>query len=150
MSRTLGLMLLAAAVLTLCPSVAVGYTSRQTWDLKRVNRVRSNHGVKPALSLGAQMTKRAQRWASYLARKNRREADDLRGASVCWNAGGHYYGTNSAIAHGYRNDLATDQYDLEHSPAHLANILGRHFQWVGIGISSDRHGLIVVQDFCGR
>jgi uncharacterized protein YkwD len=150
MFRKVRVMLLACAVLTLCTSVAVGYTGRQTWDLHRINTVRSQHGVEPALYLGAQMTRRAQAWADELASKNSQEVDDRPGASVCFKAGGHYYGANSAIAIGYPNDLATDQYGLEHSPPHLANILGRHFHWVGIGIASDRHGLIVVQDFCGR
>jgi hypothetical protein len=29
-------------------------------------------------------------------------------------------------------------------------MLDRHFRWVGIGIAADRHGVILIQDFCGR
>jgi uncharacterized protein YkwD len=150
MSRTVRLTLLVGVVLAVCTSAASAYTSRQTWDLHRINRVRAHHKVKPPLDLGARMTRRAQAWANHLASNNERQADDVAGASMCWSAGGHYYGANAAIAFGFRNNLAVDEYDLEHSPSHLANILGVHFQWVGIGIASDRHGLIVIQDFCGR
>lgn len=144
--------LLVGVLLTLA-STAVAYTGRQSWDLHRLNRVRSAHGVRPALHLGAQLSRRAQSWANHLARLDVGAvglADDIPGARVCWRAGGHHYGANSAVARGYSNNFTRDQYNLEHSPPHLANILGAHFRWVGIGIASDRRGVILVQDFCGR
>jgi len=147
MLRKIRFVLLTTVALALCASAAVAYTSHQTWDLKRVNHVRKAHGVKPDLYLGRKMTKRAQAWANYLAKHNSEEQDDVAGASVCWKSGGRYYGGNSAIAYGYPNDVAEDQYAMEQSRPHMIN---RHFQWVGIGIASDRNGLIVVQDFCGK
>lgn len=152
MLKKLSLLLLAGVLLASAASTASASSSRHTWDLHRLNRVRSAHRVRPALHLGAKLARRAQYWADHLARLDvgpRGLADDTSGASVCWHGGGHDYGANSAFAGGYRNGVARDQYDLEHSPPHLANILGRRFRWVGIGIASDRHGVILVQDFCG-
>lgn len=153
MLRKLRFLLLAGGLLALAASTALAYTRRQMWDLQRINRVRSAHRVGSALRLGAQMTRRAQEWADRLASRDIGTAglaDDTSGASVCWHGGGHYYGANSAIARGYRNNLSRDQYNLTHSPPHLANMVGRRFRWVGIGIAADRHGVILIQDFCGR
>ena len=153
MSRKLCFLLLVGGLMAFGTSAAQAYTRRQIWDLQRINRVRSAHGVGSALRLGAQLTRRAQYWADRLAGRDIGSAglaDDTGGASACWRVGGQYYGGNSAIARGYANDLSRDQYDLTHSAPHLANMLGRRFRWVGIGIATDRHGVILIQDFCGR
>jgi uncharacterized protein YkwD len=150
MLRKLRFLLLAGGLLALAASTALAYSGRQTWDLHRINRVRSAHGVRRMLRLGAQMTRRAQYWANHLASLNRGLADDISGQKVCWRAGGHHYGANTALAGGYSNNFTRDQYDLEHSPPHLANMVNRSFRWVGIGIASSRQGLVLVQDYCGR
>jgi uncharacterized protein YkwD len=145
MFRAIRLTLLIGALVLVSVSAALAYTSRQKSDLHWINQVRANHHVKPALHLGKAMTKRAQYWANYLASKNSMEQDDLNGIKVCFKTGGYSYAANSAIGSG----LSADQAALKLSPPHLANILG-HYRWVGIGIASDKHGLIVVQDFCGK
>lgn len=142
--------LFTGALALICVSVAMAYTGRQKSDLRWINQVRADHHVKPALFLGKKMTKRAQSWANYLASKNSMEADDNAGYKVCFKSGGNHYGANSAITSSLLHGLAVDQTELKNSPPHLANILGRHYQWVGIGIASDKYGLIVVQDFCGK
>jgi uncharacterized protein YkwD len=143
-------LLLAGGLQTLAASSALAYTGRQIWDLHRLNRVRSAHGVRSALHLGGRMTRRAQSWANHLARLDRGAADDTSGATVCWRRDGSHYGANSALAKGFSDNLSRDQFDLEHSPPHLANIVNGRYRWVGIGIASSRRGLILVQDFCGR
>lgn len=149
MFRTIRLTLVLSALLLVCTAVALAYTSRQKSDLHWINSVRAQHHAS-SIHLGRAMTKRAQKWANYLASKNRAEADDTAGSNVCFKSGGVHYGANSAIAGGYKNDLARDQTDLKNSPPHLANIVYRHFQWVGVGIARDSHGLILIQDFCGK
>lgn len=148
MFRTIRFTLLISALLMLCAAVALAYTGRQKSDLHWINGVRAQHHAKP-LRLGAKMTRRAQHWASYLASKNKAEVDDTAGSKVCFKSGGSHYGANSAVASGYRNNLTQDQINLKNSPPHLANIVYRHFQWVGVGIARDSHGLILIQDFCG-
>jgi uncharacterized protein YkwD len=153
MLRKLCFLLLVGGLLAVGASTALAYTRRQIWDLQRINRLRSAHRVGSALRLGTQMTRRAQYWADRLASRDIGSAglaDDTSGASACWHAGGRYYGANSAIARGYANDLSRDQHNLTHSRPHLANMLDRRFRWVGIGIATDRHGVILIQDFCGR
>lgn len=148
MFRTIRLTLLVSALLMVCTAVALAYTSRQKSDLHWINSVRASHHAS-SIHLGRAMTRRAQKWANHLASINSAEVDDTSGSSVCFRSGGGHYGANSAVAKGYHNDLTQDQIDLKNSPPHLANIVYRHFQWVGVGISRDSHGLILVQDFCG-
>jgi uncharacterized protein YkwD len=152
MFRKLCFLLLVCALAALIAPAALAFTSGQIWDLHRINRVRAAHGIRPALRLGARMSRRAEYWARHLARMDVGSAglaDDTPGASTCWHSGGHFYGANSSISRGYRNNLARDQYGLTHSRPHLANMLGSHSRWVGIGIARDSHGVILIQDFCG-
>ncbi len=152
MPRKLCVILLAGFLLVLRAPFVLATTTRQAWDLHRLNQVRTRHG-RARLHLGARLPRRAQYWADHLAARDIGTAglaDDTAGAGVCWKAGGQYYAGNSAIVGGHPSDVSMAQHSLERSRPHLINMLGRRYRWVGIGIARDRHGLILIQDFCGR
>jgi uncharacterized protein YkwD len=135
-----------ALCLLLLTGAASAYSPDQSSNLSRVNHVRVTHRVKRSLHLGAALTRRAQFWADYLV-KHPSAGDDWNGWTTCTTGGGNNYGSNYAE---YFPSWQSAEIALEHSQVHMENILGRGYQWVGIGMAQTQNGVILVQDFCGR
>lgn len=139
--RILLVTVLAVSVLFFA-TPASGQTWKQ-WDRSRVNSLRAAHGVAP-LGYKYVLQLEAQRWADRMARLGYTKQNYNVGP--CWSfISATAFGDNV----GQGPTVPWIQYYLERSPTHRANLLDRHYRWMGIGIAWGRGTFWLDQVFCG-
>jgi uncharacterized protein YkwD len=124
------------------PGPRLAGIARQILD--RVNAERRRAGL-PAVAMRNRMLTEAHRWSQVMADDGRmRHRSDLAsGLPSGWRSIGENvavgYGSASSVMDGWMN-----------SPGHRANILGRDFTHVGIGVAADRDGRLFFTQIFAR
>jgi uncharacterized protein YkwD len=114
--------------------------------MRRVNRVRANHGV-PKLKFGGCLTRQVARpWARHMARTQDMVHQDI---GVVFDRCHGFNAAGENIAAGYPN-VASVMRGWLNSSGHRANILSADFTRIGIGVARASDGTRYwVQDFGG-
>jgi uncharacterized protein YkwD len=126
-------------------------TSSESWVIGQVNRVRASHGLK-ALAVHPVLVNKARYWASQMAGgRCGRDAngtpkichsDLASGITVRWSLLAENVGAASP-----KTNLSGVERGLEQSPSHLANMLNRSVDYIGVGIAYRGDVVYVAQEF---
>jgi len=145
---TLGLLVVPSPMSTVVSAASTGCQPGEDFALRDlVNAYRSAESGRalPALPLSADLTQRAQVWASWLASQQK-----LEHSTVMWPAppGVQAWGENVAYASA---GLQSAQTTLQNSPAHRTVMLDGRWTEMGLGVARDARGWVyVVEVFAQR
>jgi uncharacterized protein YkwD len=111
--------------------------------LDRTNGLRASHGVK-ALQEHDTLTRKAEAWAQHMASTGRLEHSQLSAnlGSLRWRA----LAENVAYSTPSSDTLRSIHNMFVNSSGHRANMLGRFYTHMGVGVATDRTGKVWVAE----
>lgn len=142
------LIALTLVVAVLVTAAGPAHAGTRTRDLRHrmfrlVNRSRQSHGL-ASLRLSPRLSRYAWEHSRRMARR-----DSVYHSTDVWGRvrrlGASYWGENVGMA----GTLSRMEQLFMHSAPHRANILSRHFRYIGVGVVRARGAVWITLDFYG-